>query len=103
MFCLGDIETALKTPTGQPYIAVILNATHSIPAATVLAVVILLLGHVLSMASRQLHASFGKYKRNDFFYRLVETPANVECRSFARDGGLPYSSWLSQVHPGWDV
>ena len=43
MFCLGDINSALESPTGQPYIAVVLNATHSVPAATVLAVVILIL------------------------------------------------------------
>lgn len=34
---------------------------------------------------------------------LPATLAKVGPRSFARDGGLPYSSWLSQVHPGLDV
>ena len=43
MFCLGDIESVAKSPTGQPYIAVVLNATHSFPAAKVLAIVILIL------------------------------------------------------------
>lgn len=43
MFCLGDIETVLKSPTGQPYIAVVLNATHSVPATKLLAVIILIL------------------------------------------------------------
>ena len=43
MFCLGDIEQVTKSPTGQPYIAVVLNATHSVAATKVLAVVILIL------------------------------------------------------------
>lgn len=43
MFCLGDIESAVNSPTGQPYIEVILNATHSVPATKVLVVVILIL------------------------------------------------------------
>ena len=43
MFCLGNIDDATSSPTGQPYIEVILNATHSVPAAKVLAVVILIL------------------------------------------------------------
>ena len=33
----------------------------------------------------------------------MEPPAEIERRSFARDGGLPFSAWLSQVHPGLDV
>ena len=43
MFSLGDIDAALESPTGQPYIAVILNATNSLAAAKVLTVVILIL------------------------------------------------------------
>lgn len=43
MFCLGDLESVLDSPTGQPYIAVVLNATHSVAAAKVLVVVILIL------------------------------------------------------------
>lgn len=43
MFCLGDIESAVNSPTGQPYIEVILNATHSVPVTKVLVVVILIL------------------------------------------------------------
>lgn len=43
MFCLGDIDSALNSRTGQPYIEVVLNATHSVAATKVLAVVILIL------------------------------------------------------------
>ena len=40
MFCLGDINAATESPTGQPYIEVVLNATGSVAATTVLAIVI---------------------------------------------------------------
>lgn len=43
MFCLGDVDAALGSPTGQPCIAVVLNATNSIAAAKVLTVVVLIL------------------------------------------------------------
>ncbi len=43
MFCLGDIESVANSPTGQPYIAVVLNATQSVAATKVLAIVILVL------------------------------------------------------------
>jgi len=59
MFCLGDIDSALKSSTGQPYIAVVLNATHSVPATTVLAIVVLILVtacavNLVTTTSRQL-------------------------------------------------
>ncbi|KAL8822543.1 MAG: hypothetical protein Q9191_006720 [Dirinaria sp. TL-2023a] len=43
MFCLGDIDSIVQSPTGQPYIAVVLNATNSVPATKTLAVVVLIL------------------------------------------------------------
>ena len=43
MFCLGDLDSVTSTSTGQPYIQVVLNATNSVAAAKVLAVVILIL------------------------------------------------------------
>ena len=43
MFCIGNVESVLESPTGQPYIAVVLNATESVAAAKVLTVVILIL------------------------------------------------------------
>ena len=59
MFCLGDIDAAKDSPTGQPYIQVILNATGSVPAAKVLAVVILIqvvscAVNLVTTSSRQL-------------------------------------------------
>ena len=43
MFCIGNVESVVESPTGQPYIAVVLNATKSVAAAKVLTVVILIL------------------------------------------------------------
>lgn len=43
LFCIGDINSVRESPIGQPYIAVILNATNSVAATTVLTVIILIL------------------------------------------------------------
>ncbi|KAG8525326.1 uncharacterized protein KY384_008970 [Bacidia gigantensis] len=83
MFCLGDIDAAIKSSTGQPYIEVILNATHSVAAAKILATVILIM--VLSCSVNGV------------------TTTSRQLWSFARDGGLPFSPWLSKVHPKLDV
>lgn len=34
LFCLGNVEDAISTPTGFPFIEVFLNATGSIRGAT---------------------------------------------------------------------
>ncbi|KAI4192638.1 MAG: hypothetical protein LQ346_004218 [Caloplaca aetnensis] len=77
-FCIGDLESALSSPTGQPYIEVFYNATHSHSGTTVMTVVIACLTFCntvnnVASSSRQLYA-------------------------FARDRGLPFSSFLSKVH-----
>ncbi|EUC36330.1 hypothetical protein COCVIDRAFT_38996 [Bipolaris victoriae FI3] len=82
-FCLGDVSTVLSTPTGQPHIQVLYNATKSIPGATVLAsitTIMAVFGCVNNVAtcSRQLFA-------------------------FARDNGVPFSAFFSRVQPGWDI
>ncbi|CAG5153046.1 uncharacterized protein ALTATR162_LOCUS3013 [Alternaria atra] len=81
--CLGDVEGVLSTPTGQPRIQIIYNATQSTTSATVLAsitVVMAVIGCVNNVAtcSRQLFA-------------------------FARDHGVPFGSFFSRVRPGWDI
>jgi choline transport protein len=82
-FCLGDVESAISSPTGQPHIQIMYNATQSIPGATVLASIMTIMavfGCVNNVAtcSRQLF-------------------------SFARDQGVPFSGFLSRVRPGWDI
>ncbi|OCK79331.1 amino acid transporter [Lepidopterella palustris CBS 459.81] len=83
MSTIGDVSQVLATPTGQPYIQIVLNATNSHTAATILTTVMCILLFFCSVnqvttSSRQLFA-------------------------FARDRGLPFSSFLSHVRPGWDI
>lgn len=77
LYCLGDVDNALNTPTKFPYIEIFRQATGSNGGATGMASVILVLfifatTAVLTAASRMLWA-------------------------FARDQGLPGSGFLSKV------
>lgn len=77
LFCIGDIEQALKSPTGYPFISIFLQATGSIPGTAVMASIITTMGittsvGMLASASRQLW-------------------------SFARDRGIPGWRIWSQV------
>lgn len=80
MFCLGNYDEVVNSPIGQPYIQVVLNATKS-PAATIVLTTVVL---ILSIAS---------------FINGLATISR-QLWSFARDGALPFSGWLSYVHPG---
>jgi len=60
-FCLGDVESAISSPTGQPHIQIMYNATQSISGATALAsitTIMAVFGCVNNVAtcSRQLFA-----------------------------------------------
>ena len=77
MFTVGDVESALKTATGQPYVQVILNATQSRGATIVLTAAMALL--LLFCAINQV------------------TTSSRQLFAFARDNGLPYSEFLSYV------
>jgi choline transport protein len=77
LFCLGDIDTVLATPTGFPFMAIFLQATNSVAAATAMSCVIYItqmgcLVGGMATASRLLW-------------------------SFARDGGVPFSNQISYV------
>ena len=78
-FCmtLGDLNSVIDTPTGQPYIQVFFNATQSYVGATVLSALVIFMAmfcnlSIVATASRQLFA-------------------------FARDQGVPFASWLAYV------
>jgi len=81
-FCLTSPDI-LGTPTGYPYIQVFFNATNSYAGANVMTAIIITMtvcGCIsnVATASRQMWA-------------------------FARDQGLPFSSFLSYVRPGLNV
>ncbi|KAK2609569.1 hypothetical protein N8I77_003065 [Diaporthe amygdali] len=83
IFCLGDVESLLNSRTGQPYIQLFYNATQSYAGSSVMAAILITLVECcvineVATSSRQLW-------------------------SFARDRGLPGSTWLSHVTPGWNI
>ena len=43
IFCLGNLDSVTSSSTGQPYIAVVLNATQSVTATKILAIIVLIL------------------------------------------------------------
>lgn len=76
-FTLGDVTNILATPTGYPFIQVFYNATQSYLATNIMTsiVIVVFTSAVISeiaTSSRQLW-------------------------SFARDGGLPFSSFIAEV------
>ena len=79
LFFMGDPTTALTTPTGYPVIEIYLQATGSITGATVLTCFIIVPAAVCQFS---IFASVT---------RLVW--------AFARDKGLPFSSFFSVVRP----
>lgn len=79
LFCIGDIDNALTTPTGFPFIEIFFQAAGSAAGATamtaiVMSMMIFATWAVLAAASRMMWA-------------------------FARDNGLPFSQYLMRVEP----
>ena len=79
LFCLGDLETALTTPTGYPIIQVVYGATGS-KATTTAFVCFIIFNGLIAMFSSLASVS-----------RLTW--------AFARDKGLPFSNVFGAVHP----
>lgn len=83
LYCIGDIEAALTTPTGYPFIEILTQGSRSVAGGTALSAVIVVmfccatLG-IVATASRQLWA-------------------------FARDNAVPNARRLSYVHPRMKV
>ncbi|KAF8867268.1 amino acid transporter-like protein [Acephala macrosclerotiorum] len=80
LFCLGDIDAALASPTGFPFIEIFVQATNSNAGATAMTAIILVL-----MAA----AAIG-----------IMATASRLLWSFARDNGVPGSKYISRVHVG---
>ena len=79
LFCIGDIDNALSTPTGFPFIEIFKQAVQSTGGATAMTAVVLSLMIFASIA--------------------VLAAASRMTWAFARDNGLPGSRFLSQVEP----
>ncbi|KAK3068996.1 hypothetical protein LTR53_013018, partial [Teratosphaeriaceae sp. CCFEE 6253] len=83
VFCIGNIDDVLASPTYEPFIQIFYNATQSNAGATIMTLIIMIMLtsaciSEVATASRQLW-------------------------SFARDRGVPFSGWLSHVSPGWNI
>ncbi|KAL1583925.1 hypothetical protein WHR41_07354 [Cladosporium halotolerans] len=82
-FCLGDVETLLETPTGYPFIQLFYNVTGSLGGASVMVVIVILA--LVSAAIAEV------------------ATASRQLWSFARDGGVPCSSWVGRIQPNWNI
>jgi amino acid transporter len=76
---VGNIDNVLSSETGFPFIQVFLNATGSVPATTGMTVVIMIMQFCAAISN-------------------VATTSR-QIYSFARDKGLPFSDFFSQVCP----
>jgi choline transport protein len=74
----GDVEQLITTPYVQPYVQIFYNVTQSKSASTGLTAIMFVL----------------------MIFGLINqvTTTSRQLWSFARDGGLPWSPWLSRVH-----
>lgn len=82
LYRVGDVDAAIRSPTGQPYVAIILDATGSVPGTAIL------VGY-MSLALW-------------FCATNVVTTSSRQLYSFARDGGVPFSRYVAGVpdrHP----
>lgn len=114
IFCLGDLDSVLNSPTGQPVIQVFYNATQSIAGTSVMvAVVVVILisaciGQVAT-SSRQMWsfardqgmysvlALFPRLRSSDPLYRYVQYAYYLNRK------GLPCSSFLENVPCQWEI
>jgi len=76
LFCLGDLETVLSTPTGYPIIAIFVQATGK-AAGTVMEAGLI----IIAFAS-----GFG----------ILASVSRLTF-AFARDGGMPFSKFFAYV------
>ncbi|OKL57711.1 hypothetical protein UA08_06903 [Talaromyces atroroseus] len=78
LFCLGDVDTVLSTPTGFPFMAIFQQGVESLGGATAMSAIITALVICATIS--------------------VVASASRMTWSFARDRGLPGWKWLSKVH-----
>ncbi|KAE8140473.1 amino acid transporter [Aspergillus pseudotamarii] len=78
LFIMPDVQDALDSPAGLPFIYVFSEATKNATGASVLVLVILLLFFMITIS--------------------CTASASRQTFAFARDNGLPFSNWLGAVH-----
>ncbi|KAL9023162.1 MAG: hypothetical protein Q9196_007359 [Gyalolechia fulgens] len=79
LFCLGDIESAIETPTGYPFLAIFQTGVQSLGGSTTMGAIVAVMGVCATIA-------------------FVATSSRMTW-SFARDHGLPFWRHLSKVEP----
>ncbi|KAF2740752.1 amino acid transporter-like protein [Polyplosphaeria fusca] len=79
LFCMGDLESAMKTATGYPFIQIFFDSTHSYSGTTLMVCIPLILSYA---------ACFGQF-----------ATASRQLWAFARDRGPPFSNRLLLVNP----
>ncbi|GES64979.1 GABA permease [Aspergillus terreus] len=79
LFCMGDMQTALKSSTGFPFLEIFKNATGSAGASSAMAAPII---SIAGLAAVPLMASTARM-----------------AWSLARDKALPFAGYLSKVNP----
>ena len=83
-FCLGpDPAAVLASPTGYPFLQIIYNSTGSLAATNTLTALIIICFAFCGVSE-------------------VATSSR-QVWSFARDRGLPFSTFLARVNPGWNI
>jgi choline transport protein len=77
LFCIGNVENALDTPTGYPIIEIFYQATGSVKAATAMECAIIIIAFCSTFA-------------------ILASVSRLTW-AFARDGGLPFSDFFAYV------
>lgn len=77
LFCIGNVQDVLQTNFNYPIIQIFYQATNSVPAATAMMCLIIVIG---------LTSSIG----------VVASVSRLTW-AFARDGGLPFSKFFAHV------
>ncbi|KAK4982738.1 hypothetical protein LTR50_007606 [Elasticomyces elasticus] len=83
LFCITDIDAALASSSGFPFIWVFQNALNSNRGTSGFVIVVLVLLVMITISS------LASTSRQTF--------------AFARDNGMPFSHWLGRVHPRWQI
>lgn len=82
-FTMGSVYDIIESPTGYPFIQAFYNATQSYAGTSIMTA--LLIVNITSAC--------------------ISTVATVSRQTwaFARDNGLPFSSFIAYVKPGWNI